>query len=75
MQQLGELGRNLKDEKLKSFNDLYKIMAHKNRLITRAWNDVMFRARLEFWLYLHAPLSIALLSALVVHIVAILYYG
>lgn len=74
VQQLQKLGKNLKDAELKSFNDLYSIMAHKEALVTRAWQDVMYRARVEFWLYLHAPLSIALITALIAHIVAIFFY-
>lgn len=74
MQQLQVLGKSLKYDQLKSFDDLYSIMAHKESLVRRARRDVMYRARLEFWLYLHAPLSIAFLTALVAHIVAIFYY-
>lgn len=74
VRQLEELGKNINDAELKLFNDLYSILAHKNVLVTRAWQDVMYRARAEFWLYLHAPLSIAFLAALIAHIVAIFFY-
>ena len=74
VRQLQELSKNLKDAELKSFNDLYSIMAHKEALVARAWQDVMYRARMGFWLYLHAPLSIACLAALIAHIVAMFYY-
>lgn len=74
LQRLQVLGKSLKYDQLKSFDDLYSIMAHKESLVRRARRDVMYRARLEFWLYLHAPLSIAFLTALIAHIVAIFYY-
>lgn len=74
VRQLERLGKDLKDDELKSFNDLYSVMAHKEALVSRAWRDVKYRARMEFWLYLHAPLSIASLTALAAHIVAIFYY-
>ena len=74
VQQLQVLGKSLKYDQLKSFDDLYSVMAHKETLVRRARRDVMYRARLEFWLYLHAPLSIAFLTALIVHIVAIFFY-
>lgn len=74
VQQLQALGKSLKYDQLKSFDDLYSIMAHKESLVRQARRDVMYRARLEFWLYLHAPLSIAFLTALLAHIVAIFYY-
>ncbi len=74
VRQLKVLGKSLKYDQLKSFDDLYSIMAHKEFLVRRARRDVMYRARLEFWLYLHAPLSIAFLTALIAHTTAIFYY-
>lgn len=74
MQQLQVLGKSLKYDQLKSFDDLYSVMAHKESLVRKARRDVMYRARLDFWLYLHAPLSIAFLMVLIVHIIAIFYY-
>lgn len=67
-------GKDMNDDELKSFNDLYSIMAHKEDLVARAWRDVKYRARVESWLYLHAPLSIASLAALIAHVIAIFYY-
>lgn len=74
VQQLQVLGKSLKYDQLKSFDDLYSVMARKESLVRKARRDVMYRARLEFWLYLHTPLSIAFLTVLIVHIVAIFYY-
>ncbi|MDP1611114.1 MAG: hypothetical protein Q8M11_08630 [Sulfuritalea sp.] len=54
--------------------ELYSIMLRKESLLIRARQDVAFRARLEFWLYLHAPLAVATVTALVAHIVATLVY-
>lgn len=74
VQQLQALGKSLEYDQLKPFDALYSIMAHKESLVRRARMDVMYRARLEFWLYLHTPLSIAFLTALIAHIIAILFY-
>jgi len=74
VKQLQVLGKSLQYDQLKSFDDLYSVVAHKETLVKRARRDVMYRARMEFWLYLHAPFSIAFLAALVAHIVAIFYY-
>lgn len=74
VQKLQGLGKGFADDKLKSFHDLYTIMAHKEVIVMRARKDVMFKARLDLWLYFHAPLSIAFLVALVSHIVAIFFY-
>ena len=32
------------------------------------------KALLEIWLYIHVPLTIALLAALIAHIVSVFYY-
>ncbi len=54
--------------------ELYSILLRKESLLIRARQDVAFRARLEFWMYLHAPLAIATVTALVAHVVATLFY-
>lgn len=74
IQKLHTLGKGLKGDQLKSFNELYAIMVHKETLVTRSRKEIMYKARLEFWLYLHAPLSIAFITALIAHIVAIFFY-
>jgi hypothetical protein len=74
VQKLQGLGKGYSDDKLKSFHDLYGIMAHKETAVARARKDVKYKARLDFRLYFHAPLSIAFLVALVAHIAAIFFY-
>jgi hypothetical protein len=34
----------------------------------------MYRARLGFWLYIHVPFTIALLVAMMAHIIAVFFY-
>lgn len=74
VQQLQKMGKGFDGEQLKTFHDLYSIMAHKEAAVIRARRDVMFKARLDLWLYIHAPLSIAFLVALLTHIFAIFFY-
>jgi hypothetical protein len=74
VRQLQVLGKSLEYDQLKSFDDLYLIVAHKETLVKRARRDVMYRARMGFWLYWHTPFSIAFLAALIAHIVAIFFY-
>ncbi|MEO5345780.1 MAG: cyclic nucleotide-binding domain-containing protein [Magnetococcus sp. YQC-9] len=54
--------------------ELYYLCLKKKMLVSKARKDVAMRARMQFWLYLHTPLSIALLAALFVHIWAIFFY-
>lgn len=74
-QQIRQLGQKyINDEQPKLMRDLYSVLLHKEKLVLRARNEIMLKARLECWLYLHVPLSIALLAALIAHIVAIFFY-
>lgn len=53
---------------------LYAVMLRKQALVGRARRDVMYKARLQFWLYLHVPLSVALLAALTAHVLSVFFY-
>jgi len=74
LQKIQQAGSHLKDEQAKINRELYSQMLNKQTLVKRAREDVMFRARLEVWLYFHVPLSIALLAALLAHIVSVFFY-
>ena len=66
--------RQFKDEEARSNKDLYTLMLRKQHLLERARFDVRYKAILDFWLFLHVPLSLALLAALTAHIVAVFFY-
>ncbi|MFA6972355.1 MAG: hypothetical protein WC208_13290 [Gallionella sp.] len=72
MQRLGE--KYNQDDQSKIMRDLYSALLRKEKLVLRARTEIMLKARLECWLYLHAPLGIALLAALTAHIVSIFFY-
>lgn len=74
VKRLHELGKRLKVGQIKIHRELYTLMLRREALVTRARRDIMLRARLSIWLYIHVPLSIALLSALVAHITSIFFY-
>ena len=75
VQQIRLLGEKLiKDNQPKLMRDLYSVLLRKQKLVSQARNEIMLQARMQFWLYLHAPLSVALLAALFAHIAAILFY-
>ncbi|MDZ4201085.1 MAG: hypothetical protein U1C96_02955 [Gallionella sp.] len=70
-----ELGaKYTKDNQPKLMRDLYALLLRKEKIVSRVRNEVMLKARLRFWLYIHAPLSIALFTALFAHVVSIYYY-
>ncbi|MSP50898.1 MAG: hypothetical protein EXQ91_00665 [Alphaproteobacteria bacterium] len=53
---------------------LISLLTRKNELVVRARNDVMYKAMMDVWLYVHVPLSFALLVALVAHVIAVFFY-
>lgn len=63
-----------KDDQPKIMRDLYSALLRKEKLVARARTEIMLKARMECWLYLHAPMGIALLAALTAHIVSIYFY-
>lgn len=53
---------------------LISLLTRKDELLRRARRDVQLKALMDIWLYVHVPLSFALLAALVAHVVAVFYY-
>lgn len=74
VQQLTILGNDLPLEKRKLYRELYSIMVRRESLVRRARQDLMYRARLGFWLYFHVPFAVALLVAMIAHIIAVFSY-
>ena len=42
--------------------------------VTRVARDIQYQALMEIWLYVHVPLSFALLAALIGHVVSVFFY-
>lgn len=53
---------------------LLDLITRKKALVIRVQRDIVYRSLLKSWLYLHLPLSIALLAALTVHVVTVFFY-
>ena len=50
------------------------LLERKRSSLARIRKHLRLKALLEIWLYIHIPLTFALLAALLVHIVAVFYY-
>lgn len=50
------------------------LLAEKQVLIARIHRHLHLRSLLEIWLYVHVPMTIALIAALTAHIVAVFFY-
>ncbi len=74
VQKLTVIDNDLSTEQRKLYRELYSIMVRRESLVKRARQDLMYRARLGFWLYFHVPFTIALLTAMVAHIFAVFAY-
>ena len=61
-------------ERLEKINRLFDLIGRKRALVERIQRDIQLQSRLAFWLYVHVPLSVALLAALFCHVVSVFFY-
>jgi hypothetical protein len=66
--------RNLTPAQVKANEQLIAEMTRKAALTDRVRRDLRFRRLLQVWLYLHVPLSFALLAALIAHVISVFYF-
>jgi len=62
------------DKQGEALRKLLDTMSRKRSLASRVARDIQLQALMEVWLYLHVPLSFALLGALVAHVVSVFFY-
>jgi hypothetical protein len=51
-----------------------KLLQRKDAVLERIRQQMRIRALLEVWLYVHVPLTFALIAALAAHIVSVFFY-
>jgi len=51
------------------------LLGRRRGLLDRMRRQMRLRALLEAWLYVHVPLTVALMAALTAHIISVFYYG
>lgn len=66
--------RQVRGNEARASKDLYALILRKQKLVDRARLDVRYKTMLDFWLYLHVPMSVALLAALTAHVIAVFFY-
>ena len=68
------LPRAAKKAEVVSLQELIVVLCRRQAVLRRIRRDIRLRAALKAWLYVHVPMSIALLSALVAHILVTFMY-
>ena len=62
------------DKQGEAMRKLIDLISRKKGLATKIARDLQYQAMMEIWLYVHVPLSFALLAALIGHIVSSFFY-
>ena len=70
----GQLAEAQPGQQVARIRELMDVLGRRRQIVRRLNQDIQHRALLQIWLYLHVPLSIALLAALSAHIVAVFTY-
>jgi hypothetical protein len=66
--------KNVEQENVEAARRLLALLNKKAVMVERARRDVQYKALMDIWLYIHVPLSIGLLAALVAHILSVFFY-
>lgn len=61
-------------ETVSAIGELSALIRNKRKLLRQLRSDLKLQATLEIWLYVHVPLTAALLAALLVHILTVFIY-
>ncbi len=62
------------DVQAETMRKLLDALSRKKSLATRVSRDIQLQSLMELWLYVHVPLTFALLAALTAHIIVVFFY-
>ncbi len=66
--------RSEKSQEVVALEELLSVLCRRQTILRRLRKDIRLQGWLQIWLYVHVPLTIALLGALVVHIITTFFY-
>lgn len=66
--------RSTEGEQSQAIQDLMALVSARKAYLQRLRRDLRLQAWLEIWLYVHVPLTFALLAALLAHVVSVFLY-
>ena len=68
------LAKGTDDRQADALRKLIDLLSRKKSLATRVARDIQFQSLMEAWLFVHVPLSFALLAALTGHVISVFFY-
>jgi hypothetical protein len=66
--------RSRKQQESAYLQELLTMLCRRQALLRKIRKDIQLQSWMQIWLYIHIPLTIALLFALAVHIVSVFFY-
>ena len=67
--------RNVDGNERSDILDLISVLELKNSLLLKIRKHARYKALLQLWLYVHIPVTFALIAALIAHIFSVFYYS
>ena len=56
------------------YRRVHLLLDDKRALLRQIRTDISYKAMMDVWLYVHVPITFALLAALLAHIVSVLFF-
>ena len=69
-----ELARSTDGELTRRIGDLLSLLSERRNVLRRLCRDAQIRGWLDIWLYVHVPVTLALLGTLIAHVVSVFLY-
>ncbi|MCP5179166.1 MAG: hypothetical protein H6993_18440 [Pseudomonadales bacterium] len=66
--------RSEKAQEVVALEELLSVLCRRQTILRRLRHDIRMQGWLQVWLYVHVPVTIALIGALIVHIVTTFFY-
>ncbi len=74
MMYISNVMAGMEAEQVDKLRALMETVGRKKSLLKRTRRDVQLKALLQLWLFFHVPVSMALLAALLIHIISVFLY-
>jgi hypothetical protein len=74
LQRVDAYARGLSSYEQEEVRAILVLLTRKAELLQRVRRDIQYKALMDVWLYVHVPITFALLAALAAHILAVFFY-